>query len=401
MAWSPVFATSLARSGSYLISMLLSSNKDIMLASEPHLVLFKSLRNAIVKKDAPRELQHVMPPSSPLQDYYFTDERIAVMDCVQAGNLDTPFDPQEWPALLDASRSRTALQCAELVPHLEGLKGATYKEMFDNALNMIADVRKAQDRKWVGIKDAWVLEFFAPLARAYPEAKFLIILRDPRAIINSMLGIVSTDPTQVAHVQSYARHWRKYAALTLHYQKSPLFANRLFMLTHESMLQEPEKKTRELCDFFEVKFSPEMLDTNNYYDFSTGKVWQGNSSFETVTSGISTHRGERWREKLNPAIVKLVDMMCETDMQCMGFKPCYPDAEQNYNEISDYWIRTNSDFCNWRSDFDDPQRDLGFELFRREMLKVATVPTDAKLIRRSFLFEDVYSHLRAAQQKAS
>ncbi len=62
MAWSPVFATSLARSGSYLISMLLSSNKDIMLASEPHLVLFKSLRNAIVKKDAPRELQHVMPP---------------------------------------------------------------------------------------------------------------------------------------------------------------------------------------------------------------------------------------------------------------------------------------------------------------------------------------------------
>ena len=35
------------------------------------------------------------------------------------------------------------------------------------------------------------------------------------------------------------------------------------------------------------------MDTSSFIDYSTGNVWQGNSSFETITSGFRPHRAER------------------------------------------------------------------------------------------------------------
>jgi len=393
----PLFMTSTARSGSYLISMMLSTNNDVTVASEPYLELFRSMRNAFIRHSAPIDLQEKFDPESPIQDYYFTDERIKIMDVVQSGNMSTPFDPREWDRFLDISKIRATLQCAELIPHIEDIKGSTYKEMFDKGLEIIARSREATNNKWVGIKDAWTIEFFAPLARAYPDARFIVILRDPRAVINSMMGVTRIDPLQVAHALSYARHWRKYIAFTAHYKNDPIFANRIYVLTHEQVLENPEKKAREMCDFLEVDFDPAMLDTNNYYDFSTGEVWIGNSSFEDITSGISIHRAERWRTGLNNEVVKMVDFICDPDMGITDYKPVTDMTDKWPSpEILNYIIQSGQVYSNWRSDLGDPQQDFGFELFRRALITVDSDLRDVDLIRRCFLFEDVYYLLRQA-----
>jgi len=391
-----MFVTNTARSGSYLISMMMSANDDVMVASEPYLELFRSLRNAIVRHQAPLDLQRSFNPSSPIQDYYFTDDRIRIMDVISRGSLDVPFDSKEWESLLERSKLRVALQCAELVPFMRELKGATYKQMFDNAFEVIVKARDVKNRKWLGIKDAWTIEFFEPLARAYPEARFIVILRDPRAVINSMLGVVRIDPLQVGHALSFARHWRKFIAFTIHYQKQPLFKNRFFALTHEQFLRAPEKTARALCDFLEVTFDERMLDTSNYFDYATGGVWKGNSSFEEITSGISMHRAERWRSNLEERVVKMVDFTCEPDMRWIGYEPVFEVGDRWPDpEILDYLVEANQSYTNWRSDLQDPQKDYGFEMFRRALL---TLPTDRELdgalVRRSFLFENVFEDLR-------
>ena len=46
---SPLFVTGTTRSGGTLLARALSAHKEIMVASDPYLEMFRSLRNAIVR----------------------------------------------------------------------------------------------------------------------------------------------------------------------------------------------------------------------------------------------------------------------------------------------------------------------------------------------------------------
>ena len=394
--YRPLFATNLARSGSTLVGMMLSANPAVSVASEPFLDLFRSMRNTFIREGADSALQESFDPSSPIQDYYFTDERIGLLDVIQAGDLSCSMPSEEWEPFLKISNSRTALSNADLVPYLNQLKGSNYKEMFDNALKIIAEARDGNNCSWIGIKESWNVEFFAALARAYPEAKFLIILRDPRATVNSMLRVIDRDPSKVAHALSYVRHWRKLLAFAMHYEKDPVFSERLYVLTHEQVLHDPEGKAMEICDFLGVGYDPAMIDTNKFFDYSTGAIWKGNSSFEEITSGFSIHRAERWRDTLNSKALKMVEFTCGTDMALAGYACTdYVEGRWPDSEVFEYFVKSNGDFANWRSDFRDVQKDYAFELFRHALISQSDTCLDSQLIRRSFLFEDVFTRLNS------
>ena len=390
----PLFLTNTARSGSNLIGQMLTANSAVNIASEPFLELFRSIRNSFIRVGAPTNLQHNFDPDAPVQDYYFSDERIGLMDVVQNGDLSTVVLDKEWDLFLKKTTPRTALTCAELIPYIEQMKGSSYKEMIDNGLAIIAKARNASRSKWVGIKESWNIEFFATLARSYPDAKFVIILRDPRAMINSHLGVVNSDPSKIASILSYARHWRKYVAFTIHYQNDPEFADRLYLLTHEQVLNDPAGKAQDLCDFLEIKYSPDMTNTNNFIDYATGKMWQGNSSFEEVTAGFSTYRAERWREKLDSRVLRMIEFTCGFDMKLMGYEPTsYIGDKWPDSDVLEYLVQSADADVNWRSDFKDPQLDYGFELFRHSLITQSKGHENTELIRRSFLFEEVFARL--------
>ena len=389
----PLFVTGTARSGSTLLSQMLNANKEVRIASDPYLHLFRSLRNAAVRYKAPPDLQESFDPRCPLQDYYFTDERIRLMDTIQASDLNIPYDTQEWDGFYEASLTRAEYECADLIPYLNQLMGSTYKEMFDNGLHIIAKARLGYNCKWVGFKEVWVIEFFASLARAYPEACFVVILRDPRAIALSNLAYFERDPSQVGHMLSYARHWRKYVAFSQHYQNQPLFANRLYFLKYEQLVKEPEQNARELCNFLGINYDPDMLDTTKYFHYSTGCLWQGNSTFEKTIAGISARSVNRWRTRLNPKVLKMIDFICSPDMKLVDYETHTTDQWPD-SGILDYIIQSDKEYSNWRSDLGYPQQDYGFELFRRALLTLPERTLDSNLIRRSFLFEDVFTQIR-------
>lgn len=387
----PLFGTGTARTGANLVCRMLNVNEQVMVAPDPFLELFRSFRNAAV-----REGGGTLDPTSPLPDYYFSDQRIQLLDTILAADLELPFDPAETEHLLEVSLPRLELECADLVELLPDLPGPTYKAMFDNALDIVARGRGASGRKWVGLKEVWTIEFFAPLARAYPDARFFVIVRDPRASTASMLGIERTHPQQVVHPVSWLRHWRKYAAFTTHYRDDPLFADRLYVLRHEDLLERPEEEAAALCAFLEVEYDPRMVDTDNYVDPATGAVWAGNSSFEGVTKGMSTHRAERWRSALAPEVVELVEFVCAPEMRLGGYEPISAGAARLTPAALEYALGQSDGPFNWRTDFGDPQLDLGFECFRRSLLDLPGGPADSSIVRRSFLFEDVLEQLRSA-----
>ena len=392
-----LFITGTARSGTNLVSRLLSAHPAVTVAIDPFLPLIRSFRNAVIRDRCDAEMA-LRFTEAPFQDYYFTDERLAVMDAIQEADLGMAFDSGERNGLLSALRARASLESPDVVPLLDRLSGMTFRELFDSALAMVGETRGSTGWRYVGIKEVWTIEFCAALARAYGDGKFIVIMRDPRAVVASMHTLAEKDSSQRAHTLSYARHWRKCAAFCKHYQKLPLLKNRFHMVRYEDLVADPESVTRRLCEFLEIDFLPQMTQTDNFWDPATKKLWQGNSSYTDRLGGIDRKSADRWRDTLDQSALKVIELACAPEMNLFDYQSSGPcGCMISDPEIFDFLLRDGATKCSWRSDFGDVQLDYGFELFRHALIGTRNAAQDPVVLRRAFLFNDL---LDVIQQKA-
>jgi hypothetical protein len=396
--FSPLFGTALARSGGGLYSNCLSSNQEIMLAVSPNIELFRHFRNDVFQHNGDVDILREIPAGSPLQDFYGNDVRVKALDVLMNASLDISFDMNNWDDFLNNSITRGRLDSEDLTKYYGCLKASNYRDIFLNLLNIIATARHSLKRKWVGFHEAWILDAYPALARAFPDAKFIIMFRDPRATVNSMQGIEAIDPLQVVHVLSYVRHWRKYVALALRYRNDPLFKGRLHITSHDLVLLNPENTVKAICADLGVDFSNNMLNTDGYLDFSTGETWVGNSSFENETSGIKASRARRWRDNIEPTVLDTIEYLCGPDLELAGYKPVTKFSNPNENisnSIFEYLLNEHDLYSNWRSDMNDPLANIGMEAVRRSLLANPFFCQNKSLIRKLFLFTETYEYFRS------
>jgi hypothetical protein len=396
--YSPLFGTGLARSGGGFYSLCLSTNSEIMLACCPNIELFRHFRNSVIQNQKDEHISREIPTHSPLQDFYGSDVRIRALDAMMNASLNIPFDMNNWNDFLKTSVLRGTLEAEDLVKYYERLKASNYRDIFKNLLNIIATARNSLNRKWVGFHETWTLDAYPALARAFPDAKFIVMFRDPRAIINSMRGIEAIDPLQGAHILSYVRHWRKYVALALRYRNDPLFKDRLHITSHDLILTKPKETISAICKTLCVDFNNNMLNTDDYIDFSTGETWVGNSSFENETSGIKASRARRWRDNIEPTVLDTIEYLCGPDLELAGYTPVTRFSNPNEvisNSIFEYLLNEHDSYSNWRSDMNDPLANIGMEAVRRSLLTSPISCPNKPLIRKLFLFTETYKYLRS------
>ncbi len=380
--YRPLFLTGVARSGSNLLGRMLDAHPDLTVAVDPFLALFRRFRNDVLG----------LPPeaSDPFRDGYFSDAAIAELDALLSSDLDRPFSPPDRGAFLETCRARTRIECPDLAPHVEELAAGTYRESFARGLGLIARVRGAA--RWVGFKEVWIVDFLPALARAFPMAQFILLHRDPRAVLASLSALGRRDPTQMAHPLSYLRHWRKTAAAGFRFAHDPLFAGRLRILRYEDLVRAPEPTARELCEFLETPFDPAMTDIGRYRDPATGERWAGNSSVQPVLTGFQADRTDHWRNALDIVSVRMVEYVCGPEMRLAGYPAASAGPPASLDGIRSLRAAQNVGRYSWRTDTGDPDWEFARERDRYMLLGEETTPGAA--VRRAFLFEDVFLRLR-------
>lgn len=384
-----IFSAGSARGGTGLLTRMLSVSPVVEIALDPYLELYKSFRSAVVRDFGAEEIKKAYNPNTPIDDYYFRDDRISLLDIIMAAPLDILFDASERKSLIDSLKARASLSSGDLVPVLDELKGRTYKELFESGLSLICRSRKRDSLEWVGIHENWTVEFLVPLARAFSHAKFFIIVRDPRAVIAS--NIKAANEKDRGQILSYCRCLRKMMACARHFESMDLFRDRLLVVRYEDLVVRAEQECRKLCDFLRIEYSDDMLDTNKYVEPSSGQVYNGFSSYEPTAVGISPNRIYRWRQYLNDDSIALIDFLCGPEMALFDYKLGKDDGrilsqERIFETLKQDLARKVS----WRTDLGSLEQDYALELSRRELLKNADVGVDEAMIRRSFLFRDVF-----------
>lgn len=161
----------------------------------------------------------------------------------------------------------------------------------------------------VGEKSPAHAEVVAELLEMMPDARFVHIVRDPRDVCLSQKEVWGR-----AILQSAVR-WRKDLAQHFRYLET-LPSDRYRAVKYEDLVADPAKTIEPLAEFLGIDYRPEMLDPSNRK--KAGFASDETHKLQTLEK-VTTNRIGRYKGKMKPMDVAVVERICGPLMQKMGY----------------------------------------------------------------------------------
>ena len=269
----PIFIVGCPRSGTTLLQRLLSTHSQIAIAPETHFI-----RRFWQRRDG-------YGPLDKDENY-----RRLVLDIVEM--------PEFEEMGIAASEFYDA--AFTLVPR-------GFATLFELLLRVYAGIRQTEH---VGEKTPAHVLYMDRLLDFFPTARFIHLIRDPRAVVNSWRfvpwssGDIVTDAYDwYLHVRAGRRFAARHPQITLELQ-------------YESLVQNPENELVRLCDFLGLTYQPEVL---NYHNKESAvnvarEPWKALSA-----TPITASRVEGWRDELTSDQTRTVEAVTLLMMKDQGY----------------------------------------------------------------------------------
>ncbi|MBI2524641.1 MAG: sulfotransferase [Candidatus Rokubacteria bacterium] len=366
-----VFITGMFRSGTSLLARCVDGHPRVTIAPDAYLDVFKLLRNKIYSRHGVE-----WERDAPLPDNFFNPHEEA-QAAVQASAMDVEVSAEDLAHLTTRVATRCALFSPAVIPHLAEVRPGLLRDVFWQLLEIVRIAYGGPDTLYVGTKDAWCEEFIRPLVNAFPDAKVLHIVRDPRATIASK----KARGSGMYPILFLIRHWRKtyaYHLLNRH------LTDNYMMLRYEDIIASPEREMRRVSEALGVAYTPSMVDPSHFSDGKGGR-WTQNSSYGTSTE-ITGRFADRWKTVLTPTELRFIEELCEFEMERLGYaRLTEPDFPATIAAPPEY---PRAELAEWTLRYFDPKpsgADMLQEAVRRCVLQDALLQADRALVRRAFI----------------
>ena len=380
-----IFGATLPRSGTKLYTYALSVNKKILVAPNPNVELFRYLKKDYSKNFKKKRGLKNFKINFILEDYYGSNEKFDLLKYILNSDLNIEFK-ENLKEFQNKSFTRSKLEVGDLSKYMRKISGSTYKEIFENQIKIIKK-RAKNSRKWIGFSESWAIEFFPAIARSFPKAKFLVCLRDPRATIFANQNV--SKKSLRAQILSYSRHFRKQIALISYYSKSKILKNKVHVFCYESLVFDPNKTIKRICDFLNIKFDQKSAQVKNFYKYGTKKRWQGDSHTKIKLSNFNKTRTYFWKKKIDNDTLKYIEFLCYYELKACGYKIFF-DLKKILRDDKKIKTLFRNDLqrkSSWRSDSGDIKKEIKFEFLRHNKRKMSKI----KEIEKYFLTKEFYN----------
>lgn len=266
---SPVFVVGIPRSGTTLLSAMLSAHPRIAIAPETHFL--SKWRQEYDGVDVRQEQAFARFWRAWSQSEHFLSLRI------------------------DGEVARTRILSQG--PH-------DYKQIFSTVLQLYAE--KQGKPRW-GEKTPAHERYIELLLGWFPHARVIYMLRDPRAVIASLLRV----PWSHANVYLHARRWRR-SAQRLGRCSSDA---RVRIVKYEDLVQDPRSSLAGLSAFLGEEFEPSMLDfADAAKPLVSQDAWKAQALQPVTTISIG-----KWREELSHRQAALIEHVAGKEMLRHGY----------------------------------------------------------------------------------
>jgi hypothetical protein len=276
--FAPVFLVGCPRSGTTLLQRLLDAHPLLAVAPETHFVRRFWLHRA----------------------KYQDLEQPAAFDTLVADIVAMPeFAEMGLDALAFANAALTTER--------------TYPALFQLLLQSFAAGRGAAI---VGEKTPNHLLYMPTLQEFFPAARFIHIIRDPRAVVKSW----TTVPWSTGTIGGDAGVWRRYIQTAWTH---PPRGAALHVVRYERLATDPERELRAICAFLGILFDPAMLafhsreaDTLNF----AREPWK-----HRAAEPVTTEATDQWRTALTADQIGEIETLVWREMLRLGYRPSRPD----------------------------------------------------------------------------
>ena len=274
-AIKPIFLVGCPRSGTTLLQQMLDAHPDVAIAPETFFV-----RNFWLKRDRYGDL------SQDRNYHQLVDDIIALPE----------FEEME----LDPKIYSTAAWG----------HSRNYADLFLLLLEQFARKNSVSN---IGEKTPNHLLYMPTLQQFFPSARFVHIVRDPRAVVKSW----QTVPWTTGSLTGDANVWRRYMATARQCPAS--IKSSLFTLHYEQLVAAPEDTLKALCHFLQFEFSPDMLTYHQQKNLTVNperEPWKANAKKQLSQTPMNS-----WQTELSSSMVTEIETATWPEMKYLGYKP--------------------------------------------------------------------------------
>lgn len=176
---------------------------------------------------------------------------------------------------------------------------------------MEAMARHRGKRRW-GENTPGNLFYADIIADMFPEAQFIYLVRDPRAVVCSMNAVeFFTDDTVIN-----AYNWREAVTRGGDCLREHTSSKQQLTVHYEQLIRYPEATLRRIGAFLGEAFEPGMLA------FHAHRGSERPSSGRTPSTGSSIEEAqvETWKHTLSAEEIALVETVCRAPMERLGYE---------------------------------------------------------------------------------
>jgi hypothetical protein len=187
-------------------------------------------------------------------------------------------------------------------------------QAFQEFIDQLFSNRRNEEVKYISEKTPSNLLVATELLKFNPNFKILIVVRDPRGVIASMKEVkkrankngqnVAVGSNLLLDLKLINNYLRKADILLSQHQFKVQF------VYYEELLEHPEREIRSICEYLNVDFFHEMLDTSLSNEMSelasnpTISAWRSKDLYD---SPISSENAKKWQHMLSKWEANLIE----------------------------------------------------------------------------------------------
>lgn len=283
MAAGPVFIVGCDRSGTTLLSLMITGSPSIHMTLESGFI-----------PDLKRLSSEYSDFSEAKHKWYF----IRDLKRFQSTSKTKAFD------VFDLSED-------EAYRALENVSPTNYVGAVDALFR--ADAEKNSKERWGNKTPEYILHIDW-LSEAFPESQFIHIIRDPRDVSASICRAGWEN-----NLADAAEYWKQRVEQGCQ-SGSLLKSKRYLEVRYEKLLLNPEDEISNLTEWLQIKPDPRMV---RFYESSQDHIADAHQDlFQLLDRPIDRSRAFAWRREMRKKEIAEVENVTSSFMQQFGYKPC-------------------------------------------------------------------------------
>lgn len=161
--------------------------------------------------------------------------------------------------------------------------------------------RDKQDIRLISDKNPLYILFIDKFCKLFPEAKFIHIVRDPRAVINSTIQTFG-----MKNIVFNSQGWViENSIIEKNKERNP---SKYFTMQYEKLVENTEGTLKELCGFLNILYNPVMLQ-HKIPDLSHNPEFEKKyleKIHKSLTKPVNVTNINKWENELNPDERKII-----------------------------------------------------------------------------------------------